>query len=158
MMYLLASRCYFDLGEMKSSLKSATKIKRADPAVLQTKEKIRSLYDKLKKLWSSCSDKISEEENSLLNKIKDFFFESSSSLQEKDTYINGIEQMNFTRREHLRYTQFNYIKPLVEDISERLHPRLVKLMRHYSEIMSSESVDYRNGDFENYIEGIVQGG
>ena len=44
---------------------------------------------------------------------------------------------------------------MLQNIKAKKHPRLKELLRNYTAIMLSEPSDYKNGDFDAFVDSLI---
>lgn len=100
-------------------------------------------------------------ENKVSSIISDKFSKifNKKSIEEKDKFLVGIENMYYTKEEQISFTDMMYITPLMTDFHQStsaLTKRVKNYLSHYVEINNIRLTDLNKRTFEEYVEMILQ--
>lgn len=100
-------------------------------------------------------------ENKVTSIISDKFSKifNRKSIEEKDKFLVGIENMYYTKEEQINFTDKEYIAPLKNEFRQStssLTKRVKNYLSHYLEINNIRLTDLNKRTFEEYVEMILQ--
>lgn len=124
-------------------------------------ETVKKLYEKIEIAWKKYSTLLTSVENKVSSIISDKFSKifNKKSIEEKDKFLVGIENMYYTKEEQINFTDKMYITPLMTDFHQStsvLTKRVKNYLSHYVEINNIRLTDLNKRTFEEYVEMILQ--
>lgn len=95
-------------------------------------------------------------ENKVTSIISDKFSKifNRKSIEEKDKFLVGIENMYYTKEEQINFTDKEYIAPLKNEFHQptsALTKRVKNYLSHYVEINNIRLTDLNKRTFEEYV-------
>lgn len=147
MMYLLISRCFFNMSFVMDQLEHE------NHAIVQNlKRTVEDLYETVGKKFQHYSQLLTEKENKMGSIIGDRFSKifNNSEIKMKDKYLGGIENLEFSKNEQIKFTFDKYIHPSLEEIVNK-NKTVHTYMSKYVPINLIEISDLNNIKFPQKV-------
>lgn len=121
------------------------------------KEQIKRLYDQVQTKFIDFSEKLTKNENKVGSIVMDWFSKkiNKNQFNEKDRFLTGIERIEYTKAEQIRFTVVHYEDKIRETIIKYKNiSSIVKKMDKYSSIMEVEldTLTKKGINFEEYVQ------
>ena len=124
-------------------------------------ENVKNLYEMITKAWTRYAKMLTVFENKVTSIISDRFMKmfKSKSIEVKDKFLTGIEKIEYTKEEQIKYTDTEYIDDVRKALRQEpvaASKRVSNYLSHYVEINKIKPGDLKHRSFEEYVEVILQ--
>ena len=157
-MYLLLTRCLNNISVINDKLESE---KQHTRLLRKLQDNVKSLYELITKAWSRYAKLLTVCENKVTSIISDRFMKmfKSKSIEVKDRFLTGIEKIEYTKEEQIKYTDIEYIDDVRKALKQEpvsASKKVNNYLAHYAEINMIKLSDLKHRSFEEYVDVILQ--